>query len=115
MPRLVYKPHSVQRESWVYAPNGFVPNSRLGDHLSRRRVAAPLKRPTRDWLPPEGEAHEEASHLLPSEDGSSLLGLAPGGGYLAARITADAGGLLHRLFTLTPEGADCFCGPDPAG
>ena len=32
---------------------------------------------------------------------SSLLGLAPGGGCLAARITADAGGLLHRLFTIT--------------
>ena len=32
---------------------------------------------------------------------SSLLGLAPGGGCLAARIAADAGGLLHRLFTLT--------------
>jgi len=57
----------------------------------------------------------------------SLLGLAPGGGYLAARIAADAGGLLHHLFTLTltpspsPEGegegmgATCFCGPNPAG
>jgi hypothetical protein len=32
---------------------------------------------------------------------SSLLGLAPGWGYLAADITADAGGLLHRLFTMT--------------
>ena len=32
---------------------------------------------------------------------SSLFDLAPGGGYLAARITADAGGLLHHLFTLT--------------
>ena len=32
---------------------------------------------------------------------SSLLGLAPGRGYLAARIAADAGGLLHRLFTMT--------------
>ena len=32
---------------------------------------------------------------------SSLLGLAPGGGYLAIRITADAGGLLHHLFTIT--------------
>ena len=32
---------------------------------------------------------------------SSLLGLAPGGGYLAARITAGAGGLLHHLFTFT--------------
>ena len=31
---------------------------------------------------------------------SSLLGLAPGGGYLAARIAADAGGLLHHLFTI---------------
>ena len=32
---------------------------------------------------------------------SFLLGLAPGGGYLAIRITADAGGLLHHLFTMT--------------
>ncbi len=30
-----------------------------------------------------------------------LLGLAPGGVYLAANITARAGGLLHHLFTLT--------------
>jgi len=33
-----------------------------------------------------------------------LLGLAPGGGYLAANIAACAGGLLHRLFTLTTLG-----------
>jgi hypothetical protein len=66
---------------------------------------------------------------------SSLLGLAPGGGYLAIHITADAGGLLHHLFTITTltptpfslgtevlraEGARdqravCFCGPHPAG
>ena len=32
---------------------------------------------------------------------SSLLGLAPGGGYLATHITADAGGLLRHLFTIT--------------
>ena len=32
---------------------------------------------------------------------SSLLGLAPGGGYLATHITARAGGLLHHLFTIT--------------
>jgi hypothetical protein len=32
---------------------------------------------------------------------SPLLGLAPGGGCLAARVTTSAGGLLHRLFTLT--------------
>ena len=31
----------------------------------------------------------------------SLLGLAPSGGYLAARITTDAGGLLHHHFTMT--------------
>jgi len=31
---------------------GFIPAPCLGDHLSRRRVAAPLQRPTRDWLPP---------------------------------------------------------------
>ena len=30
-----------------------------------------------------------------------LLGLAPGGVYLAADITATAGGLLHHRFTLT--------------
>lgn len=40
-----------------------------------------------------------------------LLGLAPGGGYLAARLTASAGGLLHRRFTLTDCSAYCFCGP----
>jgi len=43
----------------------------------------------------------------------SLLDLAPGGGCLADRIAADAGGLLHHLFTITPRkrGAVCFCGP----
>ncbi len=41
---------------------------------------------------------------------SSLLGLAPGGGCLATRITARAGGLLHHLFTitLTPKGGGLF-------
>src|SRR4026208_1769145 len=39
---------------------------------------------------------------------SSLLGLAPGGGYLAIRITTDAGGLLHHLFTITPRFAGLF-------
>jgi len=32
---------------------------------------------------------------------SPLLGLAPGGGCLAARVTTSAGGLLHHLFTIT--------------
>ncbi len=46
-----------------------------------------------------------------------LLDLAPDGGYLAICITANAGGLLHHLFTITsPLGvAVCFCGPIPAG
>ena len=38
----------------------------------------------------------------PPPEGLLLLDLAPGGGYLAADITARAGGLLHHLFTLTP-------------
>ncbi len=55
---------------------------------------------------------------------SPLLSLAPGGGYLAIRITANAGGLLHHLFTITTsprapllEGGGAgraavfFCGP----
>jgi hypothetical protein len=37
---------------------------------------------------------------------SSLLGLAPGGGYLAICITANAGGLLHHLFTITPHSCE---------
>jgi hypothetical protein len=57
---------------------------------------------------------------------SLLLGLAPGGGYLAARVTTRAGGLLHHLFTFTPshpfptygegtgEGRLLFCGPFPS-
>jgi hypothetical protein len=39
------------------------------------------------------ESIERATH--------SLLGLAPGGGYLAADIATGAGELLPRLFTIT--------------
>jgi len=84
--RLAYKPHSVQRLIPVYAnpsPKLRIKASsrtaRLCDHLSQQ--------PTQD--------SSEASRFL------SLLGLAPGGGYLAARIAANAGGLLHHLFTIT--------------
>ncbi len=38
---------------------------------------------------------------LPSNERFVLLGLAPGGVYLASSITAAAGGLLHHRFTLT--------------
>ena len=63
----------------VYAPKSDFPTLYLDGHLSVQ--------PTRN--------SNDASSV------SSLLGLAPGGGYLAARIAADAGGLLHRLFTMT--------------
>jgi hypothetical protein len=63
----------------VYAPKSFIPTLYLDGHLSMQ--------PTRN--------SNDASSV------SSLLGLAPGGGYLAACIAADAGGLLHRLFTMT--------------
>ena len=36
---------------------------------------------------------------------SSLFDLAPDGGCLAAHIAVNAGGLLHRLFTITAFGA----------
>src|SRR5579863_3763763 len=44
------------------------------------------------------------------------LDLAPGGVYLAAAVTCGAGGLLHRLFTLTLRrtgGRFVFCGTVP--
>ncbi len=57
----------------------------MDEHLSSRRIAAPVMQSTRD--------SNEAGSLL------SLLDLAPDGGYLAACIAACAGGLLHRHFT----------------
>jgi len=68
----------------------------LGGALPRRSM-----RPTRDW-----PSHRMGRHIWRraasrhQQMASSLLGLAPDGGYLAARITARAGGLLHHLFTL---------------
>jgi hypothetical protein len=76
--RPAYKPHFVRRPAPVYARR-FHPGPRAWAVISL------------GGLP--GTAHD-ASRV------SSLLGLAPGGGCLAARIAADAGGLLHRLFTL---------------
>ena len=48
---------------------------------------------------------------------SILLDLAPGGVYLAAPVTRNAGGLLHRRFTLTEscDSAVCFLWHCPAG
>lgn len=71
----------------------------LGDHLSGTAVSGRLVQPTRDS---NGAGRT-----------SSLLGLAPDRGCLAAGIAARAGGLLHHLFTMTRTAAlaVCFCGP----
>ena len=63
----------------------------------------------RSLLPTTFDAH--ASRNLPGHSGGQpsnvsatpkgLLGLAPGGVCLAIPVTWDAGGLLHRRFTLT--------------
>lgn len=88
--RLACKPHSVGRVAQVYT-NASSLSTSPGDHLSMQS--------TRD-------SEERAVPL-------SLLDLAPGGGCLAARIAANAGGLLHHRFTLTlaEAKAHCFCGP----
>lgn len=98
----------------------------LGDHLSGRHVATPLDAAYPGLAPSRWRVHiwRRAISRRPRTT-SSLLGLAPGGGYLATHITARAGGLLHHLFTLTTltpsplpgeegsqgERATCFCGP----
>src|SRR5690606_3408967 len=61
-----------------------------GGHPSTTYVAARLQRPTRTL----GRAALERA----------LSGLAPGGVYLAAPVTRNAGGLLHHPFTLTAPG-----------
>ena len=117
-PRLACKPHSVGQ---VTCP---------GDHLSRLRVSAQLLQPTRDLGPaswgraiPSDYRYQICDCGLISQSTiynhqspilSSLLGLAPGGGCLADRIAAGAGGLLHHLFTLAESGG-LFLWPDPTG
>ena len=94
--RLVCKPHSVQ---WIS------PSVQSSLWAARRRAA-------RCSLPGAGSSHKREEHMRRRavshrpQTISPLLGLAPGGGYLAVCITADAGGLLHHLFTITlhPEG-----------
>ena len=49
------------------------------------------------------EAREERAAPRPHKRALPLLGLAPGGGCLAADIAAGAGGLLHHLFTLASK------------
>jgi hypothetical protein len=89
--RLVYKPHSVQR----IAPLG--QSSLWAARLRTARCSLPGADPSHKR---EGYIWRRAASHRPRTK-SPLLGLAPGGGYLATRITARAGGLLHHLFTIT--------------
>jgi len=70
---------------------------------------AARRRAARCSLPGAGSLHRRRERVRRRavsrrpQTTSPLLGLAPGGGYLATCITADAGGLLHHLFTITPS------------
>ena len=100
-PRTIYKPHSVQHNvpvrSSLWAACRHTALAAYPELVSSQRRAH-IRRRTASRRP--------KTTLF-------LLGLAPGGGYLATHITARAGGLLHHLFTLTVscETAVCFCGP----
>ena len=77
---------------------GSVPSlSRGGGHPSRAAVADGLVRSTREHR--AGSPRTLAQ--LGAVAGVRPLDLAPGGVYLAAVVTCDAGGLLHHPFTLT--------------
>ena len=52
-------------------------------------------------LPADSGGPPSSVCAIPLIDKGNLLDLAPGGVYLAIAITRDAGGLLHRRFTLT--------------
>lgn len=76
-------------------------------HLSGASVTADLD-----------AAHLQTSsgQLVCTDTRKCPLGLAPDGVYLAARVTTDAGGLLHHRFTLTDlRPAVCFLLHFPAG
>ena len=89
--RPIYKPHSVQ---W------FAPSVQSSLWAERRRSAR-CSLPGADSLHGWGEYMRRRAVSHRPQTISPLLGLAPDGGYLAACITANAGGLLHHLFTIT--------------
>ena len=68
---------------------------------------------------PQARAGHPRTPAQASPFGSSPLGLAPGGVYLATPVTRDAGGLLPHRFTLTAAAetatAVCFLWHCPAG
>ena len=86
----------------------YKPGLVVGDHLSkaaRCRVAQATY--------PDASCEQHSDGVRSRRTG--LLGLAPGGVYLAIPVTWDAGGLLHRRFTLTRCRAVCFLWHCPAG
>ncbi len=76
------------------------PRTGMGDHLSRPAVTCRLQQPTRD---------HRTGRPSPRRVGPCLALLRAGVTWLAPYNAA--GGLLHHHFTLTPDGAVCFCGP----
>jgi hypothetical protein len=93
----------------AYRPGSVPPLARGGGHPSGTAVAGSLVRPTR-------EHRTGRPRSLAQGTAGSPLDLAPGGVYRAAAVTCGAGGLLHRLFTLTPALArrrSVFCGTVP--
>ncbi len=87
-----YKPRSVPRASIqgeISSPSPAAPG--------RPSICAPRHRDALAAYPKLRGCEQPPSRVAES----LLLGLAPEGGCLAADIAADAGGLLHHLFTLT--------------
>ena len=77
---------------WTITP-GSVAAFAAGDHSSRTPVTRRLERPTRRSNGPDRSTAATSVASL-------LLGLAPGGVYLARRVTPPAGALLPHRFTL---------------
>ena len=103
-PRVILRRRSRPYEGGEPAcrPGSVRPLARGGGHPSGTAVADSLVRSTREHR--AGRPQALAQALRPKPQGPSDL--APGGVYLAARITPGAGGLLHHRFTLTPGPAE---------
>ena len=106
-PRSACKPGSVPRGDAIHRVRRFIaPAGAAVIYLGRRLPAASSGLPgaRTGRATPRAVGHGcGAQWIAPhtrSYDPSPLLGLAPGGGCLAARVTPSAGGLLHHLFTL---------------
>ena len=94
----------------VQKPSGWSISRILSNEQSpsvQSSLWAVRRRAARCSLPGAGLSHKRERHVWRRavshrpRTKSPLLGLAPDGGYLAACITANAGGLLHHLFTIT--------------